>query len=157
MNPSSKVLLRWSRRPEAAPDVAMAIYFDCPTMESLPATTLLCQHLPEVKVGFVNVVDLFKLVPNTEHLHQLTDRKSAVAFTSDKPVVFNFHGYLRFDPLPRLPAAWPAQHPRERPQGASQRQHAAGAGHPQPDRPLQSGHRRDRPDAAFPDQQIERP
>ncbi len=49
------------------PDVVMASCGDCPTMESLAATALLRQHLPDVKVRFVNVVDLFKLVPNTEH------------------------------------------------------------------------------------------
>jgi len=75
------------------PDVVMASCGDLPTMESLAATALLRQHLPDVKVRFVNVVDLFRLVPNTEHPHGLTDAEFAAIFTPDKPVVFNFHGY----------------------------------------------------------------
>jgi xylulose-5-phosphate/fructose-6-phosphate phosphoketolase len=75
------------------PDVVMASCGDVPTMESLAATALLRQHLPDIKVRFVNVVDLFKLVPNTEHAHGLTDREFEALFTSDKPVVFNFHSY----------------------------------------------------------------
>jgi xylulose-5-phosphate/fructose-6-phosphate phosphoketolase len=62
-------------------------------MESLAATALLRQHLPDVKIRFVNVVDLFKLVPNTEHPHGLTDREFEALFTPDRPVIFNFHAY----------------------------------------------------------------
>ena len=75
------------------PDVVMASCGDVPTMESLTATALLRQHLPGVKVRFVNVVDLFRLVPNTEHPHGLTDDEFGAIFTREKPVVFNFHGY----------------------------------------------------------------
>jgi xylulose-5-phosphate/fructose-6-phosphate phosphoketolase len=75
------------------PDVVMASCGDCPTMESLAATALLRQQLPDVKIRFVNVVDLAKLVPNTEHPHGLTDREFEALFTPDKPVVFNFHAY----------------------------------------------------------------
>ena len=75
------------------PDVIMASCGDLPTKESLAATALLRQHLPDVKIRFVNVVDLFKLVPNTEHPHGLTDREFEALFTSDKPVIFNFHAY----------------------------------------------------------------
>jgi len=64
-----------------------------PTMESLAATALLRQHLPDLKVRFVNVVDLFKLVPHSEHPHGMTDREYEALFTADKPVVFNFHAY----------------------------------------------------------------
>jgi xylulose-5-phosphate/fructose-6-phosphate phosphoketolase len=74
-------------------DVVMASCGDCPTMESLAATALLRQHLPDVKVRFVNVVDLFRLVPSTEHPHGLTDREFEAIFTPDKPVIFNFHSY----------------------------------------------------------------
>jgi xylulose-5-phosphate/fructose-6-phosphate phosphoketolase len=77
----------------AEPDVVMASCGDCPTMESLAATALLRQHLPDVRIRFVNVVDLFKLVPNTEHPHGLTDREFEALFTDDTPVVFNFHAY----------------------------------------------------------------
>jgi len=75
------------------PDVVMASCGDLPTMESLAATALLRQHLPDLRVRFVNVVDLFKLVPNTEHPHGMTDREYEALFTADKPVVFNFHAY----------------------------------------------------------------
>ncbi len=78
---------------DAEPDIVMASCGDVPTMESLAATALLRQHLPELKVRFVNVVDLFKLVPHTEHPHGLTDHEFAALFTPHKPVVFNFHAY----------------------------------------------------------------
>jgi xylulose-5-phosphate/fructose-6-phosphate phosphoketolase len=77
----------------AEPDVVMASCGDVPTMESLAATALLREHLPDVKIRFVNVVDLFKLVPSTEHAHGLTDREFEAIFTPDSPVVFNFHSY----------------------------------------------------------------
>ena len=75
------------------PDVVMASCGDCPTMEALAATALLRQYLPDVKIRFVNVVDLAKLVPNTEHPHGLTDGEFEALFTPGKPVVFNFHAY----------------------------------------------------------------
>jgi xylulose-5-phosphate/fructose-6-phosphate phosphoketolase len=75
------------------PDVVMASCGDVPTMESLAATALLRQHLPDIKIRFVNVVDLFKLVPSIEHAHGLTDIEFEALFTPDKPVVFNFHSY----------------------------------------------------------------
>ena len=84
----------WASTDQAdEPDVVMASCGDVPTKESLAATALLRQHLPDVKVRFVNVVDLFKLVPHTEHPHGLTDLEFEAIFTPDKPVVFNFHGY----------------------------------------------------------------
>src|SRR6266850_516522 len=75
------------------PDVVMASCGDVPTAESLAAAALLRQHLPDVKIRFVNVVDLFKLVPSTEHPHGLTDREFEAIFTPNKPVIFNFHAY----------------------------------------------------------------
>jgi xylulose-5-phosphate/fructose-6-phosphate phosphoketolase len=84
----------WASNDERAePDIVMASCGDVPTMESLAATALLRQHLPDVKVRFVNVVDLAKLVPHSEHPHGLTDREFAALFTTNKPVVFNFHAY----------------------------------------------------------------
>ena len=84
----------WASNDQGAePDVVMASCGDCPTMESLAATALLRQYLPDIKIRFVNVVDLFKLVPNTEHGHGLTDREFEALFTPDKPVIFNFHAY----------------------------------------------------------------
>jgi len=92
----------------AEPDVVMASCGDVPTMESLAATALLREHLPDVKIRFVNVVDLFKLVPNTEHAHGLTDREFEAIFTADRPVVFNFHSYPWL--IHRLTYRRPGQH-----------------------------------------------
>jgi xylulose-5-phosphate/fructose-6-phosphate phosphoketolase len=64
-----------------------------PTMEALAATALLRQHFPDIKVRFVNVVDLFKLISQVDHPHGMTDREFQALFTSTKPVVFNFHSY----------------------------------------------------------------
>jgi len=99
----------WASNDQGAePDVVMASCGDVPTMESLAATALLRQHLPDVKVRFVNVVDLFKLVPHTEHAHGLTDREFEALFTPDKPVVFNFHAYPWL--IHRLTYRRPSQH-----------------------------------------------
>jgi xylulose-5-phosphate/fructose-6-phosphate phosphoketolase len=75
------------------PDVVLACAGDIPTMEALAAAALLRKNFPDLKVRFINVVDLFKLEPNTEHGHGLTDRDFDSLFTKDKPVIFNFHGY----------------------------------------------------------------
>lgn len=75
------------------PDVIMACCGDIPTMESLAATAILREEFPYLKVRFVNVVDLFKLVSEGEHPHGLSDRDFNSLFTTDKPVIFNFHGY----------------------------------------------------------------
>jgi xylulose-5-phosphate/fructose-6-phosphate phosphoketolase len=75
------------------PDVVMACAGDIPTQEALAGTALLRQEFPDVKIRFLNVVDLFKLQPSTEHPHGLTDRDFDSLFTVDKPVIFNFHGY----------------------------------------------------------------
>jgi xylulose-5-phosphate/fructose-6-phosphate phosphoketolase len=75
------------------PDVVMACTGDVPTMESLAATALLRQHFPDLKVRFVNVVDLYKLQPPSEHAHGLSDWDFDSLFTKDKPVIFNFHSY----------------------------------------------------------------
>jgi xylulose-5-phosphate/fructose-6-phosphate phosphoketolase len=75
------------------PDVVLACAGDVPTMEALAATALLREHFPDLKVRFVNVVDLFKLEPEAEHLHGLSDRDFDSLFTVDKPIIFNFHGY----------------------------------------------------------------
>ena len=85
---------RWaSSDQDTEPDVVMASCGDIATMEALAATALLREHFPELKVRFVNVVDLFRLVPDTEHPHGFSDREFDALFTSDKPVIFNFHAY----------------------------------------------------------------
>lgn len=75
------------------PDVIMACCGDIPTMESLAATAILREEFPYLKIRFVNVVDLFKLVSEGEHPHGLSDWDFNSLFTTDKPVIFNFHGY----------------------------------------------------------------
>ncbi|MDE1162225.1 MAG: phosphoketolase family protein [Acidobacteriaceae bacterium] len=75
------------------PDVVMACAGDIATMEALAAVAILKEKFPELKIRFVNVVDLFKLMPETEHPHGLSDRDFDSLFTVDKPVIFNFHSY----------------------------------------------------------------
>jgi xylulose-5-phosphate/fructose-6-phosphate phosphoketolase len=75
------------------PDVVMASCGDVPTHESLAATALLREYLPDLKIRFVNVVDLFKLISEVDHPHGLSDREWKSIFTDDKPVIFNFHSY----------------------------------------------------------------
>jgi xylulose-5-phosphate/fructose-6-phosphate phosphoketolase len=75
------------------PDVVLACAGDVPTLETLAATDLLRRHLPELKVRVVNVVDLMRLQPDSEHPHGLTDREFDTIFTVDRPIVFAYHGY----------------------------------------------------------------
>jgi len=75
------------------PHLVLAAAGDIPTQEALAATVLLRREFPDLRIRFINVVDLFKLQPNTEHPHGLTDRDFDSLFTVDKPVIFNFHGY----------------------------------------------------------------
>lgn len=84
----------WASNDQGAePDVVLACCGETPTLETLAAVTILRQYLPEVKVRVVNVVDLMKLQPHTEHPHGLTDEDYDVLFTVDKPIIFAFHGY----------------------------------------------------------------
>ncbi|MFL9930715.1 phosphoketolase family protein [Paraburkholderia sp. RL18-103-BIB-C] len=75
------------------PDVVMASCGDVATQEALAATAILRERLPELKLRFVNVVDLFRMQPASEHPHGSTEREFDSLFTVDKPVIFNFHGY----------------------------------------------------------------
>jgi xylulose-5-phosphate/fructose-6-phosphate phosphoketolase len=75
------------------PDVVLACAGDIPTKEALAAVRLLREHFPNLKIRFVNVVDLYRLVPSTEHPHGLSDKDFDSLFTKDKPIIFNFHGY----------------------------------------------------------------
>ena len=75
------------------PDVVMACCGDVPTLETLAAVDLLRRHVPDVKIRVVNVVDLMTLQPANEHPHGLSDRDFDAIFTTNKPVVFAFHGY----------------------------------------------------------------
>jgi xylulose-5-phosphate/fructose-6-phosphate phosphoketolase len=75
------------------PDVVLACAGDIATMETLAAAAILRERFPDLKLRFVNVVDLFRLQPSSEHPHGLTDADFDSLFTRDKPVIFNFHGY----------------------------------------------------------------
>lgn len=75
------------------PDVVMACCGDVPTLETLAAVSLLRKHLPELKVRVINVVNLMKLQPQSQHPHGLSDHDFDVLFTKDKPIIFAFHGY----------------------------------------------------------------
>jgi xylulose-5-phosphate/fructose-6-phosphate phosphoketolase len=75
------------------PDVVMACAGDIATMESLAAVQILKSQFPDLKIRFVNVVDLFRLMPATDHPHGLSNRDFDSLFTRDKPVIFNFHSY----------------------------------------------------------------
>ncbi|HZT30261.1 MAG TPA: phosphoketolase family protein [Bryobacteraceae bacterium] len=84
----------WASNDQGAePDVVMACAGDIPTMETLAAVDFLRRNLPDLKVRVVNVVDLMTLQPSSEHPHGLPDREFDSLFTTDKPIVFAFHGY----------------------------------------------------------------
>ncbi|HZG50571.1 MAG TPA: phosphoketolase family protein [Pyrinomonadaceae bacterium] len=84
----------WASNDEGAePDVVLACAGDVPTLETLAAVDMLRQHFPELKIRVVNVVDLMTLQPESEHPHGLSDKDFDSLFTTDKPVIFAFHGY----------------------------------------------------------------
>jgi xylulose-5-phosphate/fructose-6-phosphate phosphoketolase len=84
----------WASNDQGAePDVVLACCGDTPTLEVLAATSILREYLPELKVRVVNVVDLMKLQPSTEHPHGLSDADYDSIFTKDKHIIFGFHGY----------------------------------------------------------------
>ena len=85
---------QWASNDQAvAPDVVMACCGDVPTLETLAAVSILREHLPELKIRVVNVVDLMKLQPPSEHPHGLSDKDFDELFTRDKPVIFAYHAY----------------------------------------------------------------
>ncbi len=83
----------WASNDEGNPDVVLACAGDIPTLETLAAASLLREHLPDLRVRVVNVVDLMRLQPESEHPHGLPDREFDALFTADKPIVFAYHGY----------------------------------------------------------------
>jgi len=84
----------WASSDEGTePDVVLACCGDVPTLETLAATSILRHRLPELKIRVVNVVDLMRLQPDSEHPHGLSDKQFDALFTVDKPVVFAYHGY----------------------------------------------------------------
>jgi xylulose-5-phosphate/fructose-6-phosphate phosphoketolase len=79
--------------PGASPDVVLGCAGDTPTLETLAAVTLIREHLPALKVRVVNVVDLMRMQPSSEHPHGMADAEFDALFTTDKPVIFAYHGY----------------------------------------------------------------
>ncbi len=85
---------QWASNDQGAePDAVLACCGETPTLETLAAVTILRKYLPEIKLRVVNVVDLMKLQPHTEHPHGLRDEDYDAIFTADKPIIFAFHGY----------------------------------------------------------------
>ena len=85
---------QWASNDQTAgPDVVMACAGDVPTLETLAAVLILREHLPDLKIRVINVVDLLRLEPSTEHPHGLSDTDFDSLFTKDKPIIFAFHGY----------------------------------------------------------------
>lgn len=78
------------------PDIVLACAGDTPTLETVALASLIKEYLPEVKVRFINVVDIMKLESNLIHPHGLTDAEFDKLFTKNKPIIFNFHGYPKF-------------------------------------------------------------
>ncbi|HUA35085.1 MAG TPA: phosphoketolase family protein [Candidatus Binataceae bacterium] len=84
----------WASNDQGAePDAVIASAGDVATVEALAAVALLREHISDIKLRFVNVVDLFRMQPSAEHPHGMSDRDFDTLFTTDKPVIFNFHGY----------------------------------------------------------------
>jgi xylulose-5-phosphate/fructose-6-phosphate phosphoketolase len=87
-------ILPWASSDAGAkPDVVLACAGDVPTQETLAAAALLREHLPELRVRVINVVDLMRLQPESEHPHGMSDTEFDALFTVDRPIIFNFHGY----------------------------------------------------------------
>ena len=127
------------------PDVVMACAGDIPTLETLSAVALLRTHLPDLKVRVVNVVDLMRLQPDDEHPHGMRDAGFDALFTTDRPVVFAYHGYPWLIHRLTYRRAEPREPARARLQGGGHDHDAVRHGHAQRHGPLPPGHGRDRP------------
>ena len=131
------------------PDVVMACAGDIATSESLAAIAILRERCPDLKIRFVNVVDLFRLMPEREHPHGLSDREFDRLFTTTKPVIFNFHGYaLLIHKLTYRRTNHDNFHVRGYKE-KRQHQYTTGTGDFESGRPVQSRHRCDRSGAAL--------
>ncbi len=86
-------VFEWASNDGGDPDVVMACAGDVPTLETLAAVTLLREYVPDIRIRVVNVVDLMTLEPSSEHPHGLPDEEFDELFTTDRPVIFAFHGY----------------------------------------------------------------
>ncbi len=83
----------WASTDDGEPDVVMACAGDVPTAETMAAVTLLREYVPDIRIRVVNVVDLMTLQPQSEHPHGMTDAAFDAMFTTDKPIIFAYHGY----------------------------------------------------------------
>ncbi len=133
---------------DSEPDVVMACAGDVPTLETLAAVQLLREHFPDLKIRVVNVVDLMRLQPATEHPHGLNDHDFDTLFTKDKPIVFAYHGYPWLVHRLDLPPHQPQEPARARLQGGRDDQHGVRHDGDERPRPVSSGSGRDRPPAA---------
>ena len=127
------------------PDVVLACAGDIPTLETLAATALLREHLPELKVRLINVVDLMRLQSESEHPHGISDSEFDALFTTSRPIVFAYHGYPWLIHRLTYRRRNHSNLPRPRLQGGGHDHDALRHGHAQRPRPLPSRHRRDRP------------
>ena len=118
------------------PDVVMACCGDIPTLETLAAVDLLRGYFPRAEDPRVNVVDLMRLQPQTEHPHGMTDTEFDTLFTTDKPIIFAFHGYPWLIHRLTYRRAQPPQPARARLQGGGHDDDAVRHGRPQRPRPL---------------------
>ena len=126
----------------------MACAGDVPTLETLAAVKLLREHVPDLKIRVVNVVDLMKLQPATEHPHGLTDHDFDTLFTKDKPIIFAFHGYPWLIHRLTYRRTNHQQPARPRLQGRGDDHDAVRHGRDERPGPVPPGRRRGRPPAA---------
>ena len=127
------------------PDVVMACAGDVPTLEILAATSILRENLPDLRVRVVNVVDLMRLEPNTEHPHGMSDAEFNAVFTTDRPVIFAYHGYPSLIHRLTYSRDVPQQHPRPRVHGGGHHDHPVRHGGAEQHGPVPPGHGRHRP------------
>ena len=143
----------WASNDEGGePDVVLGCCGDVPTLETLAAAAILRERLPDLKVRVVNVVDLMRLQPESEHPHGLSDAEFDSLFTTDRPIVFAYHGYPWLIHRLTYRRDEPRQPPRARLQGGGHDDDALRHGHAQRPRSLPSGDRRHRPRARARDQ-----
>ena len=135
----------WAGNDDGEPDVVLACAGDVPTLEILAAADLLRRHLPDLTVRVVNVVDLMRLLPTREHPHGMPDAEYDALFTTDKPVIFAYHGYPWLIHRLTYRRHGHDQPARPRLQGGGHHDHAVRHGRPQRPGPLPPGHGRHRP------------
>ena len=138
----------WASNDEGAePDVVLGCAGDVPTLETLAAAAILREHLPDLKVRVVNVVDLMRLQPESEHPHGLPDADFDSLFTTRRPIVFAYHGYPWLIHRLTYRRDEPREPPRPRLQGRGDDDDAVRHGHAQRPRSLPPRDRRHRPGA----------